>query len=457
MLLLVLIFVLAAFGLLLVALVTGTAAWAWISVAVSVAAAGALVYDWAQRRAAIRSGGGGDRTLSGVGQMSAGAQEPPTAAIPVMGGAMMDPRTEVFQPVRQGPPARPPVADAPETVAFRPASPPPGSPERPLGAQPDGGTPGEQWSPRVTPGGRDRSDAPDSPGVAPSGDREGVNAAERTTRFGDGKSGTGRDTEGDPKQRRTPPGRDQAEQWKPRQPANAERPPADEDERAKAGAPKPPKRPAPDADSARTTAIPVSDRKAEAERKRAEQEQADREQAEREKAERAKAEREKAQREKAERERAEQQKAEREKAERDKRERAERERAEREKAEREEAARREAEEAEDAEPAQEPEPVAEAEEEAAPEQAAPPPRSAPPDPDEEQPDSSAEAIVAELDDEVLVIDEHPRYHLAGCRVLSGNETIPLPAKEAVEYGFTPCGTCSPVSTLAERNRAASSS
>lgn len=434
MLLLVLIFVLAAFGLLLVALVTGTAAWAWISVAVSVAAAGALVYDWAQRRAAIRSGGGGDRTLGGAAPLARGPHEPPTAAIPVMGGAMMDPRTEVFPPVRSSPPARPPVADAPETVAFRPTPPPPGSPERPSGAQPDGATAGEQWSPRVTAGGRGRSDArpdaPKSPAGAPSGDPDGGKAEERTSRLGAAGAAMGRDVEGGgssdsagPKGRRTPPARDQSDQWKPKQPAKAERSPADagmpgdsyDDGKAKASAAEGGKsndRSGPDADSARTTAIPVADAMALAERGK----------------------------------RSEQEKPEQRKPERDGTEAPEP------PAEEPEAA---AEPETDAAEASEAPATAEAAE-TAPEQDAPP-RGGPPEPDEERADSEATAIVAELDDEVLVVDEHPRFHLDGCRLLDGNETIPLSAKEAVEYGFTPCGTCSPVSTLAERNRAASSS
>ena len=69
----------------------------------------------------------------------------------------------------------------------------------------------------------------------------------------------------------------------------------------------------------------------------------------------------------------------------------------------------------------------------------------------------ARASVAKLDDEVVVVDEQPRYHLAGCRSIRGRETIPLPAKEAVEYEFTPCEVCTPVRVLSARNRAASKS
>ena len=61
-------------------------------------------------------------------------------------------------------------------------------------------------------------------------------------------------------------------------------------------------------------------------------------------------------------------------------------------------------------------------------------------------------LVLDLTDEVLVVDEHPRYHLAGCPHLAGTESIPLPMVEARTDGFTPCGTCTPDRTLAERER-----
>ena len=56
MLLLVLILVLIAFGLLVVALLSGSVLWAWVSVGVSVAAAAVLLVDWLQRRSALRAG-----------------------------------------------------------------------------------------------------------------------------------------------------------------------------------------------------------------------------------------------------------------------------------------------------------------------------------------------------------------------------------------------------------------
>ena len=61
-------------------------------------------------------------------------------------------------------------------------------------------------------------------------------------------------------------------------------------------------------------------------------------------------------------------------------------------------------------------------------------------------------LVVDLEDEVLVVDEHPRYHVEGCRHLTGRETIPIPLDEARTDGFTPCGTCRPDATLAERVR-----
>jgi hypothetical protein len=74
-------------------------------------------------------------------------------------------------------------------------------------------------------------------------------------------------------------------------------------------------------------------------------------------------------------------------------------------------------------------------------------------PPEEPRDADAAGLVAELNDEVLVVDELPRYHLDGCRSLAGSPVIPLPAREAVELGFTPCAWCTPDRTLSSRHRA----
>jgi hypothetical protein len=76
-----------------------------------------------------------------------------------------------------------------------------------------------------------------------------------------------------------------------------------------------------------------------------------------------------------------------------------------------------------------------------------------PDPPVEDVEVTDLLMVVDLKDEVLVIDEHPRYHLAGCAHLTGRATIPLPVDEARADGFTPCAVCEPDRNLAERARA----
>jgi hypothetical protein len=76
-----------------------------------------------------------------------------------------------------------------------------------------------------------------------------------------------------------------------------------------------------------------------------------------------------------------------------------------------------------------------------------------PDPPVEDVEVTDLLLVVDLTDEVLVVDEHPRYHLAGCRYPAGRETIPLPLDEARADGFTPCAACAPDRNLAERARA----
>ncbi|MFD2092258.1 hypothetical protein [Blastococcus deserti] len=76
-----------------------------------------------------------------------------------------------------------------------------------------------------------------------------------------------------------------------------------------------------------------------------------------------------------------------------------------------------------------------------------------PDPPVEEVEVTDLLLVVDLTDEVLVIDEHPRYHLAGCVHLAGRTTIPLPLDEARADGFTPCAVCAPDRNLAERARA----
>jgi hypothetical protein len=63
------------------------------------------------------------------------------------------------------------------------------------------------------------------------------------------------------------------------------------------------------------------------------------------------------------------------------------------------------------------------------------------------------ALVATMVATVLVVDGRPRYHRAGCGHLRGRPTEPLPVREAVELGFTPCGRCEPDSALIAGARA----
>jgi hypothetical protein len=76
-----------------------------------------------------------------------------------------------------------------------------------------------------------------------------------------------------------------------------------------------------------------------------------------------------------------------------------------------------------------------------------------PDPPVEEVEVTDLLLVIDLTDEVYVIDEHPRYHLAGCVHLRGRTPIPIPMDEARTDGFTPCAVCAPDRNLAEQVRA----
>ncbi|WP_086845969.1 hypothetical protein [Amycolatopsis kentuckyensis] len=62
------------------------------------------------------------------------------------------------------------------------------------------------------------------------------------------------------------------------------------------------------------------------------------------------------------------------------------------------------------------------------------------------------AVLADLDDEVVVVDEHPRYHLRTCEWLGPRDTIPIGVGEARQLGFTPCDRCRPDATLVATHR-----
>ncbi len=75
------------------------------------------------------------------------------------------------------------------------------------------------------------------------------------------------------------------------------------------------------------------------------------------------------------------------------------------------------------------------------------------EPDEEDVDSADALVVGGLSTEVLVVDEHPRFHLPTCTWLTNRSTLGLPVAEAVELGFTGCARCAPSTTLAAQSRA----
>lgn len=77
------------------------------------------------------------------------------------------------------------------------------------------------------------------------------------------------------------------------------------------------------------------------------------------------------------------------------------------------------------------------------------------DPAEEDTDAADLPFVLELADEVLVVDEYPRYHLVGCSWADSAHIELLPVREARELGFTPCAQCSPDTALVRRHRAES--
>ncbi|MET0234951.1 MAG: hypothetical protein ABW224_09965, partial [Kibdelosporangium sp.] len=77
------------------------------------------------------------------------------------------------------------------------------------------------------------------------------------------------------------------------------------------------------------------------------------------------------------------------------------------------------------------------------------------EPGEENTDATDVLTVSELSDEVVVIDERPRYHLTTCAWLNNRPTLSLPISEARDLGFTPCALCAPDSTVAARQRARS--
>ncbi|MGH3872830.1 MAG: hypothetical protein ACRDSR_15215 [Pseudonocardiaceae bacterium] len=79
------------------------------------------------------------------------------------------------------------------------------------------------------------------------------------------------------------------------------------------------------------------------------------------------------------------------------------------------------------------------------------------EPGEEDTDAADLLVVYELADQVLVVDEHPRYHLTGCPWPDQAQVERLAVREARELGFTPCDRCRPDTSLARRHRSTSAS
>jgi hypothetical protein len=81
-----------------------------------------------------------------------------------------------------------------------------------------------------------------------------------------------------------------------------------------------------------------------------------------------------------------------------------------------------------------------------------PPGVDPEDPPVEEVEVTDLLLIVDLRDEVVVVDEHPRYHLAACSWLGGRPVVPLPLDEARTDGFTPCAVCTPDRSLAQVER-----
>jgi hypothetical protein len=74
------------------------------------------------------------------------------------------------------------------------------------------------------------------------------------------------------------------------------------------------------------------------------------------------------------------------------------------------------------------------------------------DPGETDPDAADTdpPLRSRGDEPVWVVDGRPRYHLPGCAFLIGRGPEPVPLRQAVEDGFTPCALCDPDTGLAAR-------
>jgi hypothetical protein len=60
---------------------------------------------------------------------------------------------------------------------------------------------------------------------------------------------------------------------------------------------------------------------------------------------------------------------------------------------------------------------------------------------------AADVSRAEVGGDVLVVAGRPRYHVAGCRYLTGKSADSVPVADARDEGFTACGVCKPDDAL----------
>ena len=72
---------------------------------------------------------------------------------------------------------------------------------------------------------------------------------------------------------------------------------------------------------------------------------------------------------------------------------------------------------------------------------------------QEPPAAASAALEPAASGTVLVVEGRPRYHVEGCRYLSGKAASGVDVAEAREEGFSPCGVCKPDEALAARTPA----
>jgi hypothetical protein len=67
---------------------------------------------------------------------------------------------------------------------------------------------------------------------------------------------------------------------------------------------------------------------------------------------------------------------------------------------------------------------------------------------ETRPVSTEELTTSGVEGEVLVVEGRPRYHVGGCRYLTGKDATTVAVSQARADGYTACGVCKPDEALA---------